>query len=103
MGLQPPGRSAPKSQCVLAGEFTLQGALVSARVDRWIRQTTISCVGVLALIAGTASYLHVHLLLELYGQPGWVAALTPLMSVDGMIVAASTTLLAESCGGSRGG
>jgi hypothetical protein len=31
-----------------------------------------------------------------------VAALTPL-SVDGMIVAASTTLLADSRGGSRGG
>jgi Protein of unknown function (DUF2637) len=38
---------------------------------------------------------------ELHGQPGWVAALTPL-SVDGMIVAASTTLLADSRGG-RGG
>lgn len=36
------------------------------------------------------------------GQPGWVAALTPL-SVDGMIVAASTTLLAESRSGGRGG
>jgi hypothetical protein len=45
----------------------------------------------LALIAGTVSYLHMHLLVELHGQPGWVAALTPL-SVDGMIVAASTTL-----------
>ena len=33
-------------------------------------------------------------LVELHGQPGWVAALTPL-SVDGMIVAASTTLLAR--------
>jgi hypothetical protein len=38
----------------------------------------------------------------LHGQPGWVAALTPL-SVDGMIVAASTTLLAESRAGRRGG
>jgi hypothetical protein len=56
----------------------------------------------LALIAGTVSYLHMHLLVELHGQPGWVAALTPL-SVDGMIVAASTTLLAESRGGARGG
>lgn len=56
----------------------------------------------LALIAGTVSYLHMHLLVEMHGQPGWVAALTPL-SVDGMIVAASTTLLAESRGGSRGG
>ena len=56
----------------------------------------------LALIAGTVSYLHMHLLVELHGQPGWVAALTPV-SVDGMIVAASTTLLAESRSGTRGG
>jgi Protein of unknown function (DUF2637) len=46
----------------------------------------------LALIAGTVSYLRMHLLVELHGQPGWVATLTPL-SVDGMIIAASTTLL----------
>ena len=70
--------------------------------DKWIRRTTIGCVGLLALIAGTVSYLHMHLLVELHGQPGWVAALTPL-SVDGMIVAASTTLLADSRGGGRGG
>ena len=70
--------------------------------DRWIRGTTTGCVGVLALIAGTVSYLHMHLLVELHGQPGWVAALTPL-SVDGMIVAASTTLLADSRAGERGG
>jgi len=43
-----------------------------------------------------------HMLVELHGQPGWVAALTPF-SVDGMIVAASTTLLADSRSGSRGG
>jgi Protein of unknown function (DUF2637) len=75
---------------------------VSASADRWIRRTTIGCVGMLALIAGTVSYLHMHLLVELHGQPGWVAALTPL-SVDGMIVAASTTLLADSRSGGRGG
>jgi hypothetical protein len=70
--------------------------------DRWIRWITISCVGLLALIAGTVSYLHMHLLVALHGQPGWVAALTPL-SVDGMIVAASTTLLADSRSGRKGG
>jgi len=59
-------------------------------------------VGVLALVAGTVSYLHMHLLVELDGQPGWVAVLTPL-SVDGMILAASTTLLADSRAGGRGG
>jgi hypothetical protein len=70
--------------------------------DRWIQWTTIGCVALLALIAGTVSYLHMHMLVELHGQPGWVAALTPL-SVDGMIVAASTTLLADSRSGRRGG
>ena len=70
--------------------------------DRWIRRTTIGCVGMLAAIAGTVSYLHMHLLVQLHGQPGSVAALTPL-AVDGMIVAASTTLLADSRSGNRGG
>ena len=53
------------------------------------------CVALLAAIAATVSYLHMHLLGELHGQPGWVGALTPL-SVDGMIVTASTTLLTDS-------
>jgi Protein of unknown function (DUF2637) len=75
---------------------------MSAGADRWIRWTTTGCVALLALIAGTVSYLHMHLLVELHGQPGWVVALTPL-SVDGMIVVASTTLLADSCAGQRGG
>ena len=69
--------------------------------DRWIGWTTTGCVALLALIAGTVSYLHMHTLVEIHGQPGWVAALTPL-SVDGMIVAASTTLLADSRAGERG-
>jgi hypothetical protein len=43
-----------------------------------------------------------HTLVEAHGQPGWVAVLTRL-SVDGMIVAASTTLLADSRSGGRGG
>jgi hypothetical protein len=83
--------------CVFAGRRVVSGD----RADRWIRRTTIGCVGILAVIAGTVSYLHMHLLVELHGQPGWVAALTPL-SVDGMIVAASTTLLADSRSGGRG-
>jgi hypothetical protein len=62
----------------------------------------MGCVALLALIAGTVSYLHMHMLVELDGQPGWVAALTPF-SVDGMIVAASTTLLAHSRSGGHGG
>lgn len=75
---------------------------MSGPADRWIRRTTTGCVTMLALIAATVSYLHMHRLVELHGQPGWVAALTPF-SVDGMIVAASTTLLADSRSGGRSG
>lgn len=75
---------------------------MSGRADRWIKWTTTGCVALLALIAGTVSYLHMHALVAAHGQPGWVAALSPL-SVDGMIVAASTTLLADSRSGRRGG
>jgi Protein of unknown function (DUF2637) len=75
---------------------------VSRAADRWIWWTTTGCVALLGLIAGSVSYLHMHLLVEAHGQPGWVAALTPL-SVDGMIVAASTTLLADSRAGKSGG
>ena len=75
---------------------------MSGGADQWIRWTTTGCAGLLALIAGSVPYLHTHLLVESHGQPGWVAALTPL-SVDGMIVAASTTLLTDSLAGKRGG
>ena len=37
-----------------------------------------------------------HLLVELHGQPGWVAALTPL-SVEGMIVAAGHCSPTQQC------
>jgi hypothetical protein len=97
----PRGERTDKPMCAV-GCFRTSGPVVIGRADRWIRRTTIGCVGMLALIAGTVSYLHMHLLVELHGQPGWVAALTPL-SVDGMIVAASTTLLSESRSGMRGG
>ena len=71
---------------------------MSGRADGWIRRTTVVCVALLALIAGPVSYLHMHILVVRHGQPGCVAALTTL-SVDGMIVAASTTLLADSRSG----
>jgi hypothetical protein len=67
---------------------------VTAGADRWIRWTTIGCAALLALISGTV-YLHMHLLVVRHGQPGGVASLTPL-SAEGMMAAASTTLLADS-------
>jgi len=90
-----PERRPARAQAASSTSASLNGAL---------SPTTTGCVAFLVLIAGTVSYsyLHMRLLVELHGQPGWVAALTPL-SVDGMIVAASTTLPADSRGGNRGG
>lgn len=34
--------------------------------DRWIKWTTTHFVALLALIAGTVSYLHMYLLVELH-------------------------------------
>lgn len=48
------------------------------------------------------SYLHMHILVGCRSQPRWFAALTPL-SVDGMILAASTALSADSRSDQRGG
>src|SRR6266700_1995818 len=42
---------------------------MSGQPDRWIRWTTTGCVALLALIAGTVSYLHMHTLVECHGQP----------------------------------
>jgi hypothetical protein len=39
--------------------------------NRWIKWTTTGCVALLALIAGTVSYLRMHTLVALHGQPGW--------------------------------
>jgi hypothetical protein len=55
-------------------------------VDRRIWWTTTGCGAMLALIGATVSYLHIYMLAELQGQPGWVAA-PKLMPVDRMIVA----------------
>ena len=76
----------PAGGCSVPGPSTMSATVfhrvASVPRNRWIRRTTTGCVALLALIAGTVSYLHMHLLVELHGQPGWVAAPTPL-SVDG--------------------
>jgi hypothetical protein len=63
--------------------------------DRLIRWTTTLSVVVLAVIAAIVSYKHMFVLVHRYGESSWTAALLPL-SVDGMIVASSMSLLASS-------
>jgi hypothetical protein len=43
------------------------------RADQWIRWIITGCVALLALIAGTFSYLHMHTLLTSMGsRGGWL-------------------------------
>jgi hypothetical protein len=59
-------------------------------------------VVLLAGIAAVVSYRHMHTLTLAHGESAWTAGLIPL-SVDGMIIASSMTLLADSRAGSAGG
>src|ERR1700726_2507455 len=68
----------------------------------WIQATTTASVIVLAVIAAVVSYGHMHALALRHGEGTWASALIPL-SVDGMIVAASMSLLLDSRLGHRGG
>ncbi|WP_435107223.1 DUF2637 domain-containing protein [Nocardiopsis synnemataformans] len=71
----------------------------SSRLSRWV---TIAAVLLLAGIAAVVSYSHMYELALRHGEPEWRAALFPL-SVDGMIVGASVTLLSDARQGRRGG
>ncbi len=70
--------------------------------SRWSRWVTIAAVLLLALIAAVVSYSHMYELALRHGEPEWRAALFPL-SVDGMIVGASMTLLSDARNGRKGG
>ncbi len=74
----------------------------SRRGERVIRWATTASVVVLAGIAALVSYAHMYALVLRNGQTSWAAVLSPL-SVDGMIVASSMSLLADSRCGRRGG
>ena len=68
----------------------------------WSRWVTVGTVLLLALIAAMVSYSHMYELALRHGEPEWRAALFPL-SVDGMIVGASMTLLSDARNGRKGG
>ena len=70
--------------------------------SRWSRTVTVIAVLMLAGIAAVVSYSHMYELALRHGEPPWRAALFPL-SVDGMIVGASMTLLSDARRGRKGG
>jgi hypothetical protein len=73
-----------------------------APADRVIRWASTVSVIVLAGIAAVISYKHMYQLVLRYGETSWTAALLPV-SVDGMIVVASMSLLVDSRQGRRSG
>ncbi|MFC4914082.1 DUF2637 domain-containing protein [Actinomadura gamaensis] len=75
---------------------------MDAPTDRLIRATTTASVALLALIAAVVSYRHMHHLAQAHGESRWTAALIPL-SVDGMIVASSMSVLSANRSGRREG
>jgi hypothetical protein len=67
-------------------------AVVAAEaVPVWVRRVTTAAVLSVALVAAIASYEHMRALAELAGE-GWRSWLLPI-SVDGLAVAASMTML----------
>jgi hypothetical protein len=73
-----------------------------ARDVPWVAWTTVASVALLAVIARIVSLGHMHALAVVHGE-GRVASALIRLSVDGMIVAASMSLLLESRLGGRGG
>jgi hypothetical protein len=69
--------------------------------DRCIRLATVISVVLLAVIAAVVSFGHMRELALRHGEAQWSAALIPL-SVDGMVVAASMSVLLASKTGGHG-
>jgi hypothetical protein len=67
--------------------------------ERWaLLWATVAVVVAVAGIAGAISYGHMHDWASVNGEPAWRALLFPL-SVDGLLIAASAVLLADSRAG----
>ncbi|SNQ49187.1 conserved membrane hypothetical protein [Frankia canadensis] len=73
------------------------------RGTRAIRTTTVTAVSIVAAVAAFASYRHMRAVALEHGEDAMTSAVLPL-SVDGLIVAASMTMLADRrAGRGRGG
>lgn len=89
---EPPAGPPPPASTSAAGELAATPA---------VRRITTVAVLAVALVAGVASYDHQRVLAELAGE-GWRAYLLPL-SVDGLIVAASMSMLVRRRAGQPAG
>jgi hypothetical protein len=93
-----PRRSATPGHTARSGNISSVG---EPGTVPWVRRTTTAAVILVALVAAIASYEHMRALAELAGE-GWRSWLLPV-SVDGLAVAASMTMLVRRRAGERAG
>jgi Protein of unknown function (DUF2637) len=77
------------------------GRVAEGTATSAVRITTVVAVSVVATVAGAVSYMHMHQLAERAGE-GWRAWLVPL-AVDGLVVAASMTMVVRRRAGKSAG
>jgi hypothetical protein len=80
-------------------EVIAEPAAAPAEVPRWVQRVTTAAVLSVALVAAIASYEHMRALAEIAGE-GWRSWLLPI-SVDGLAVAASMTMLVRRRAGEK--
>jgi hypothetical protein len=99
------GASVPRPAPVAAATPMVMGTDLSPRVEAgapvWVRRVTTASVLAVALVAAVASYEHMRALADLAGE-GWRSWLLPI-SVDGLAVAASMTMLVRRRAGQPAG
>jgi Protein of unknown function (DUF2637) len=82
-------------------ELPREALPVGKEVPLWVRRVTTTAVLTVAIVAAVASYEHMRVLAATAGE-GWRAWLLPV-SVDGLAVAASMTLLVRRRAGEPAG
>jgi hypothetical protein len=96
------GASAPRpSEAPVEGVAPVVDVGDLAAVPTWVRRVTTVSVLAVAAVAAVASYEHMRALATLAGE-GWRSWLLPI-SVDGLAVAASMTMLVRRRAGHRAG
>jgi hypothetical protein len=97
------GASVPTAAPPLVPPTLVAADLPAATVGVpvWVRRVTTASVVAVAAVAAVASYEHMRALAESAGE-GWRAWLLPI-SVDGLAVAASMTMLVRRRAGLRTG
>jgi Protein of unknown function (DUF2637) len=93
--------AAARASLEAATPLAVEPSEPDAAAPVWVRRITTAAVLSVALVAAVASYEHMRALAAVAGE-GWRSWLLPV-SVDGLAVAASMTMLVRRRAGQRAG